>query len=217
VICVLFTPGVRELDPFREIYGFGRGYPDGNGFGEIMRNELWVVWHVAATFAVVAAVEIGGKLIGEGSWPALGRLRAPLRWAVVASGSVGFIFLGGLLFQASWSITERNQNEPTFSEIADYARTRLPENAVLIHENRPAAPWGPFGDHLLTMFLSERTGYSTSGTTTDAVARQVIESGGVPYVVSIVDLALPRVFSSEEDGVALYEWVSPSNADVSPN
>ena len=211
-ICLLFTPAIRELDPFSEIYGFGRGYPDGYTFGDIMRDELWVVWHVAATFAVVAAVEIGVRRVGERQWA--DRFGAPFRWTGLGLGTAGFLFLGGLLFQASWSITERNQSEPTFSEIGEYARAQLPENAVLIHEHRPAALWGRFGDHLLTMFHSDRTGYSTSGTTADALAREVIEAGGIPYIVSIRYLPLPRLFSS---GVILYQWVPSPSAERGPD
>jgi len=44
------------------------------------------------------------------------------------------------------------------------------------------------------------------GTTTDAVARQVIEGGGIPYVVSPRDLPLQGLISSDKDGVTLYEW-----------
>jgi hypothetical protein len=194
-LCALFPPVIN---------GWGMGAPNPNTPGIIMKGALWVVWHVAGTFAVVAGVELWVRILRRWRVVSLAGFAAPLRWVVVGLGVAGSIFLGGRLSRQSWRVSELNRNEPTFSEVADYARTQLPENAVLIHEATRDS-----GDHLLTMFFSDRTGYSTEGTTTEDVARLVREGGGVPYVVTNRDLPLPRLFSSEKDQRKIYELVAP--------
>src|SRR5206468_1531785 len=102
--------------------------------------------------------------------------------------------------RAAWRITDTNAADPACVDIGLFARRRLPENAVLLCEE-------PRGDeHLATMFYAGRTCYPLSSIAVDAAARQILQAGGIPYVVTREPLALPVVHTSEGFGPTVYLW-----------
>ena len=105
------------------------------------------------------------------------------------------------------SPTRGARNRPFVAELAEFARDRLPKEAVLLFEvsNR--------GEHQLAMFLLDRTCYQLQGRPTDEVARQVRDAGGLPYIIT----ANPGTpwncrFVAKGDPRALYEWQAPAMA-----
>jgi hypothetical protein len=106
--------------------------------------------------------------------------------------------------QAAWGVTETSENRPFVAELADFARDRLPDRAVLLFD-------GPDrGEHQLAMFLLDRTCYQLRGRRADDVARQVREAGGIPFVITAGPVPWPRRFASKDDPRGFYEWRTPA-------
>jgi 4-amino-4-deoxy-L-arabinose transferase-like glycosyltransferase len=189
------------------IGGWGRGYPSPDGFGAVMRQSLWVVWHVVGALAI-GVLALAASRFGRKRAPVAARtVKAMARWAAVAFATAGLCLLAVRTGQEAWKVVQRNQNEPTFSEIAAYARTVLPENAVLLFDfERAKENWG---DHQLTMFRADRTCYRFEGAAWQDMGRTVLSRGGVPYVVSHRRMELPPLFRSEKDDRTIYAWRDP--------
>jgi hypothetical protein len=97
-------------------------------------------------------------------------------------------------------VTETNLNDRDSVEVGRFAREHLPANAVLFCEE-------PLGhEHLTTMVYADRTCYPLQPRKLDALARAVIEAGGIPYVVSRRELPYPVVHARTRHGPAIYRW-----------
>ena len=130
----------------------------------------------------------------EGHWQ--GRLRKC--WALLLI----LLFLGETV--DAWWVTHTNYNKRTFSEIATYAETQLPTNAVLLTEINQTQV-GAKDDHLRLMFLTSRTAYPyRSKNGWKFSSQQIRQHGGIPYIVTFRELNRPVIFKSEADGRTLY-------------
>ena len=92
------------------------------------------------------------------------------------------------------------------AEIATYAETQLPQNAVLLVE-LDADKLRNRDDHLRLMFLMSKTAHPFSSRTMDEwkeKAAQVRKAGGIPYLVSFRAWSLPIVFTSLTDKRTIY-------------
>ncbi len=178
---------------------FGRGYPDPPVFGGVMLRATWILEHLAFALLVVAAVEAWAWLRGKSlptAWVRGLRLVALAATVVIAVR----------VASAAWLVTEGSEHNPFVAELADFARTRLPDRAVLLFE-------GPDrGEHQLAMFLLDRTCYQLNGRPADDVARAVRAAGGIPFIVADrPGLApWPRRFAAQGDPRGLYEWRDPA-------
>ncbi|MCH8294343.1 glycosyltransferase family 39 protein [Candidatus Poribacteria bacterium] len=104
----------------------------------------------------------------------------------------------------AWWIARQNRNDRTFSEIAAFAETHLPKNAVLLTEIDKKKKKNN-DDHLRLMFLTERTAHPYSSPDAwEALAKRISANSGIPYVVSFRKLDLPVLFNSEVDGRTVY-------------
>ena len=134
-------------------------------------------------------------------WPGGLRLVALMATLIVAAR----------VTQAAWDVTEMSENRPFVAELADFARDRLPDEAVLLFE-------GPDkGEHQLAMFLLDRTCYQLRGRPADQVARQVREAGGVPFVITAGPAPWPRRFAATVDPRGLHEWRAPAEVALAPH
>jgi 4-amino-4-deoxy-L-arabinose transferase-like glycosyltransferase len=172
---------------------FGRGYPDPPQFAGVMLQATWVIKHVAVALAVVVAVELLGWWKGRS-------LATPWTRGVRLVALAATLILGTRVAISAWGVTEGTENNPFVAELVDFARDRLPGEAVLLFD-------GPdLGEHQLTMFLLDRTCYQLQGRSADDVARAVREAGGIPFVVTAEARSWPRRFATRRDPRALYEW-----------
>ena len=102
------------------------------------------------------------------------------------------------------SLLVANVNTRTLAEIATYAETQLPQNAVLLVE-LDAKERRNTDDHLRLMFLMSKTAHPLSNAEEwKQKAEQVRQAGGIPYLVSFREWNLPLVFSSLTDRRRIY-------------
>jgi 4-amino-4-deoxy-L-arabinose transferase len=196
----------------------GYGYPSTRAFGGVMRQSLWVLGHVGGALGLAAAV--------VAVWTIIRRRLAPEGVGVPPSGGLGhgrppeggtptsavyllygaravclgaLVWLGAQMLQAAWRVTKANVNDPSWLDVGQFADAHLPENAVLLCQERKG------GEHLTTMFYADRTCYELEGSP-DAMARRVVQAGGIPYIVTYRRLSLPLVHESGRQGPMVYEW-----------
>ncbi len=177
----------------------GHGHANPHVFGSIMNQALWVIDHVEGTLALVAGVGILGMLAGN-----LGTLGRYVRGTALVFCAGVLAWLGLQTVQAAWRVTSNHVEDPFCVEVGAFARAQLPENAVLFCEE-------PHGfEHLTIMFYADRTCYPLAwGPGGNALARQVLQAGGVPYLVSHRRLPLAPVHVSRLGGPTIYRWQPP--------
>ncbi len=159
-------------------------------FAGEMRQSLWVVYHVAAAFAVAAVLLF---------WLRRTRGSAASR-ALRVVASVGTAVLVGQCVSASVLTVAKNPARPGCREMAEFVRARLPREAVLLFD-------GPnSGDHQELMMAADRPCYVLRDRKVEAVARCVLEHGGVPYLVSASPQPRPPLYRTTSGGRAIYAW-----------
>ncbi|WP_435009197.1 ArnT family glycosyltransferase [Tundrisphaera lichenicola] len=197
---------------------FGKGYPDPPASNGVMLGATWVFEHLALAGSVGLAAFLALWWVNLGLtnfdairpplspalfWGKAGQTRTNiskilpvLRCLAVAST----LIIGVRVTLAAWAVTERSENRPFVFELAEFARDRLPGNAVLLFDGVDR------GDHQNAMFLLDRTCYQLRGRSADELARQVRQAGGVPFVVTAGTVPWPRRFAGTADPRGLYEW-----------
>ena len=124
--------------------------------------------------------------------------------------SVVLIGLGSKTMFDAWRVTSQNRSTRTLAEVATYAETQLPQNAVLLVELDAELRNGD--DHLRLMFLMSKTAHPFSSSNPDAwkeKAAQVRKAGGIPYLVSFREWSLPVMFTSVIDKRTIYSDETP--------
>jgi 4-amino-4-deoxy-L-arabinose transferase len=183
------------------IKGPGYSFPSPNVFGAIMWKALWVIYQVAGAMVIATVLTVIHLAVGGGQLPRLVQGIA-LVFVLCALG-----WLANLTVQSAWKVTngERtgtgnwNVNDPASVEVGEFARSHLPDNAVLLCQERRE------DEHLAIMFYADRVCYSLGNRDLDQTARQILEKGGVPYVVSRQPLPLVSVYTSGTQGVKVYQ------------
>lgn len=188
-----------------------RGYPD--DFAGVMLSAMWVVWHVIAALVLTALVEAVARR-WRGAWTdRRRRIARDARRLGLAVSCAGLLVFGGRMLAATWRVIEWNRNDPAFTEIAAYARSELPDNAVLlVDEFHDAAV---IGEHKLIAFRANRTCYILYGRTLREDARRIVEAGGIPYLVSPRPLPFPRIYHSDRDRRTIYAFQATASRPAS--
>ncbi len=175
----------------------GYSFPNTRAFGGVMRQSLWVLGHVGGALALAAVAVAAGVFLRRRL--ALG----PGPLAVVRLFCLcGLAWLGTQTVQAAWRVTNVNLNNPSWLDVAEFARDCLPENAVLLCEERTGS------EHLTAMFCADRTCYRLEREP-DVMAPQVLRAGGIPYFVCYRKLSLPLVHAAGRQGPMVYRWQPP--------
>jgi hypothetical protein len=166
-----------------------------------MRQAWWVVGHVGGALALAAGMVAAAVILRRRLTPgcAVGRY---LLLAARVFCLCALAWLGTRTGQAAWRVTSANRNDPSCLDVGLFARAHLPENAVLLCEEKRG------GEHLTTMFFANRTCYALERDP-NLMARQVCRAGGVPYLVSYRRLSLPPVHASVGQSLTVYRWQPP--------
>lgn len=190
LMCLIVPPIVRPP---------GHGYPHLSGFGGVMRQALWVVVHLGVALSVMTLAGVIGL-----AFQILLRLEQNtlLRWV----GRVMFLFCVGVLIwlsyqnlSAAWRVSSVDLNDPAAVEIGAFVQTNLPENAVLLCEQRKGY------EAIALMFYTDRTCYPLGTRNHDELGPLILQSGGIPYVVTYRRLPL-EVAHVCRRGPTIYLW-----------
>jgi 4-amino-4-deoxy-L-arabinose transferase-like glycosyltransferase len=181
LVCVLFPGRIRPC---------GHGFPDPPVFAGVMRQSLWVVYHVAAALGI--AVALRAWLAGAGVFD---RARAARVIAVA-----GTIALAVQCVSASLRSTAIKRAHANFQTMAAFVHDTLPREAVFLFDGPDA------GDHHALMMAADRPCYSLRGRTESALANHVLKRGGVPFIVSATARSGHPLYKSADLGRAIYAW-----------
>lgn len=168
----------------------GWGYPEQPGFARIMREQFWVIIHVAG--AIAAGIAAAALPIREPAW---GRIRLPM---VVAASGISLV-LAARLAQLGWKVTQQpSRDRPSFAELGAMVRGGVPENAVVLLEINQKA------EHIMAMFHLDRSVYPVGPQDTQAMAADIRAAGGLPLLVTHRAYPFPVVFDRPADGRWVY-------------
>jgi len=181
-ICMILAATWISADDIpRQGWGAGPG-----GFGSIMMQNLWVIWHVLVAL-------LGGLVVARG----LGSPR--MRWE--RGGMIGLACALALLIAVRWwkgdhpagyvretlVVTDIDARAPDFSAIGQFA-ARLPTNAAFIVDERERL------ENKLVEFATDRSCYALERHDWQPTARALTEAGALPYLITPGALDLPIVF-----------------------
>jgi 4-amino-4-deoxy-L-arabinose transferase len=176
----------------------GYGFPPGRAFASLLRQALWVIYHVVGAFVFAGVVEAFAwwlrrtaldrtSPIGLARWPALAFCCGALAW------------LGYGTTMAGWRVTDEPANDEAAVQVGRFVQGQLPANAVLLTDQpEPQAA-------AMLMFYADRTCYAFVNGPVDGLARRIAEAGGVPYIVSRRRLSLPILYRDPR-GPTVYQY-----------
>jgi len=165
-----------------------------------MRQSLWVIYHVAGALVVLGVVAVAWLLTRRFSSPVWTWLRRGIAIVAMVFCTGALIWLVMQTVDAAWRVTSTIADDPFSVEVGEFVRANLPDNAVLLCEETKGY------EHLTTMFYADRTCYPLGGRGPDDMARQIVQAGGVPYVVTRRNLPLAPVYVSRSRGPTIYLW-----------
>ena len=126
------------------------------------------------------------------------------RRAVVIGGGIIGTACAHFLAWDGWRVTQQARRDtPTFVKLAREVERRLPNDAVLLVEERQKL------ERVMVMFFTGRTAYGVTPDTWRQTADQVIAAGGRPYVVSHRPMPLAIVAAVPEEGRTVYDPGQP--------
>jgi 4-amino-4-deoxy-L-arabinose transferase len=173
---------------FHRIAPSGFGYPVPPVFGTIMRQNIWVLWHLLAALAAAAIVTAAWR-----------NSMCRGRRILTAAAILASLLLAARMGYDGWRITRVNRNHPTFVELGALVRGSLPDNAVLLVDEREKL------EYIMVMFFTDRTAYPVKPDNWQALAARVAQAGGMPLLVSQRTLAAPIVLSDPAEGWIVYD------------
>jgi len=174
----------------------GWGYPTPPIFATIFRQNIWVLWHILIALAAACA------------FAALFRNRPHPRLIGTATliAACFTLFLFSRTTYTAWKITNVNDNQPTYSQLATLVEHNLPKSAVLLFDQREKL------EYTMAMFWIDRTAYPLGRDNWNTLTSAIRARGGVPLIVSPRPLPLVPLFSADRDGLIIYD---PKHADLS--
>ena len=169
----------------------GWGYPNPPRFAGVMRENIWLLWHVlcalAAAIAMQALLRHRDKLNAR-------RIILPL--GIVAALASTYLLIR--LVRLNIIAVAENRTRPAFPQLAELSRTQLPPNAVLLLENNEKL------EHVVAMFYTGRSVYPVSPDTWRETADKIEKAGGVPLLATRRNVDLTRALTEQVDGLNLY-------------
>ena len=198
-ICMLLSAAWIKADDIpRQGWGPGPG-----GFGSIMFQHLWVIWHVVAAL-------IGGGLVG---WLIATSQRRWPRWGLIAVADATML----LVATRGWTgdhpagyvrvaiqVTQSDARKPDFSAIGDFA-AKLPPNAAFIVDEQERL------ENKLVEFATDRSCYAMELNDWRPTARALTAAGALPYLVTPSTRDLPVVFVDAAQNRIVYACTPAAN------
>jgi hypothetical protein len=177
-----------------QIPTIGWGYPEQRGFGVIMRQNSWVIWHVLGALA-------GGAIVARIVTKAWAR-RTGVGIAAAAMVVLMLRFWPGPFPRGpailAWKVTSLNKEDASMLAIANIAG-KLPEQAAFLVEDQSRL------ENKQIQFYADRTCYSLRKRDDwKAGAQAVVDGDGLPYVISSHELPLPVVYQDRDTGRTIY-------------
>jgi 4-amino-4-deoxy-L-arabinose transferase len=169
----------------------GWGYPNPPRFAGVMRENIWVLWHVLAAFA--AAVALYAILCHRAR---INARRVTLPLVIIAA--LASTYLLYRLVKLNVIAAAENRSRPSFPQLAELSRTQLPPNAVLLLENNEKL------EHMAATFYTGRSVYPVSPETWRETADKIEKAGGVPLLATRRNVDLTRALTEQVDGLNLY-------------
>jgi hypothetical protein len=178
---LLAVAWIKADDIPRQGWGAGPG-----GFGSIMLEHLWVVWHVVAAL-------IGGGLLAwmislsARRWPrpSLITIAVGATLLVAIRRSKGDHPAGYI--RVAVQVADSDAREPDFSAIGRFA-DKLPPNAAFIVDEQERL------ENKLVEFATDRSCYAMELHDWHPTARALTAAGALPYLITRSTEDLPIVF-----------------------
>ncbi|MBN2560768.1 MAG: glycosyltransferase family 39 protein [Phycisphaerae bacterium] len=188
-----------------------RGYTDPPVFAGVMRQEMWIIWHVLGALLLALLLEALARCWRASLSARRERIADDARRLALCFCVFATLVLGYRTLRQTWNVTERALSEPAFAELAAFVRDELPDNAVLLVDVQVV------GEHQLIEFRAERTCYIQYSDSTGRPgartwqedARRIVAAGGIPYLVTPRPLPLHKIFTSTKDQRFIYEYKCP--------
>jgi 4-amino-4-deoxy-L-arabinose transferase-like glycosyltransferase len=165
----------------------GRGYAATPGFAVIMRQHIWVIWQMLAALLGAAAFAVILK----------NRRHAMFRTASVCIAAAIAFFLFAGYVRAAWQVTQIDKETPNFQTIGRFART-LPSNAAFMVDEQVNI------ENKLIQFAADRSCYWVKDLHWEPMGREIINNGGLPYLITQQKVDLPIVLVDEQDHRTVY-------------
>jgi len=152
-------------------------------FGAIMRQHLWVAWHVLAA--------LGGGVVFR-----------TMKYSAQARGpAVGLATFATILLAATWwksshapgyfkvavEVTQIDADSPSFDKVGAFA-SKLPDNAAFLVDEQSRL------ESKLVEFATDRSCYPAGRENWPEQALALEQSGALPYLLSRARLPLPIVY-----------------------
>lgn len=172
---------IRADDIPRQGWGPGPG-----GFGSIMMQHPWVIWHVAAALigGCIAALALAGPRM---RWARGGLIGASCVLALLVAVRGGRRDHPAGYVRETIAVTNIDARTPDFSDIGNFA-AHLPANAAFIVDERERL------ENKLVEFATDRSCYPLERHDWQPTARALTATGALPYLVTPGALDLPIVY-----------------------
>jgi 4-amino-4-deoxy-L-arabinose transferase-like glycosyltransferase len=163
------------------------------GFAVIMRQHLWVLWHVLAALAagaILAALSLSPKAcrIAAGFAGAAAIYLAAIWWK--GDHPPGY-------FKVAVEVTQINANTPDFADVGQFA-ARLPANAAFLVDERSRL------ENKLVEFAVDRSCYPATDKNWPQLALQLEQAGALPYLFTSASASLPVVHIDLQNARTVY-------------
>jgi 4-amino-4-deoxy-L-arabinose transferase-like glycosyltransferase len=165
----------------------GRGYSSTPGFAIIMRDHIGVLWEMLAA------------LLGAAAFGLILKNRRAFRFRIasicVAAAIAMFLCIGYI--NAAWQLTQIDKEMPNFQAIGQFAKT-LPPNAAFIVDEQVNV------ENKLIQFVADRSCYWVKNLQWERMGQEIIDNGGLPYLVTQKQMDLPIVLVDKQDDRTVY-------------
>jgi 4-amino-4-deoxy-L-arabinose transferase-like glycosyltransferase len=165
----------------------GRGYPPTPGFAIIMQQHIWVLWQMLASLLGGAAFILILK----------NRRAAVFRTVSFCIATLITLFLCVGYIHAAWQVTQIDKETPNFQAIGQFAKTLPPNAAFMVDEQVNV-------ENKLIQFVADRSCYWVKNLHWEPMGQEIVNNGGLPYLITQKPMDLPIVLVDKEDNRTVY-------------
>jgi 4-amino-4-deoxy-L-arabinose transferase-like glycosyltransferase len=169
----------------------GFGYPSSS----LAIQNIWVVYFILAAIAAAFLFRLIHHRLPDRVLQGL-TLLAALFTTILFTQSI----------RTTWRITQQNVQKPAFPYLAAAVDRNLPENAVLLIDQRQKL------EYVVALFWTNRTAYPLGTNNWQQLVTTIQQNHGVPYIISSRALPLTPLFAIPQEQLTVY---SPQGHDLS--